>query len=176
MYPSYIESERNLTFFFLSFVAFPDSYADPEEIDIGNYSNATGTVYFVVRHHIPENQHNIRIEVFRYEDDPNLPIGGPHKLRSVLNRLLFLANTTETGYACTVLEMPDTTNFTEVMCRFARNEATRNVSKFVVNVTFSDVGDTASPLITLSAQINFIKRDQTIEEGKVIVETEMDRA
>jgi len=92
------------------------------------------------------------------------------------NRFLFLANTTETGYACTVLEMPDTTNTTDVMCRFAWNEATRNVSKFVVNATFTDLGEmngTAPLPVKLSAQVNFNQPDSdTTTDSRTTIEVQ----
>ena len=67
---------------------------------------------------------------------------------------MFLEDTTETGYACTVLEENDVVNFTEVQCLFARNENTMNVSKLVASVKFTDsCGQDTVP--SSRAQINF---------------------
>ena len=132
----------------------PDFYADPPEKYLGNYTGATATVNFALWHYVPSvNDRRIAVKVMRYEDDPDRPTKN-HSVLLEPKEVLFVMNTTETGFACTVLEKNDTVNFTEVQCRFARNENTMNVSKFVVLVEFTDSGgeDNVPPI---RAQINF---------------------
>ena len=124
---------------------------------------------FVLRQNVPSvNNRQIEIDVMRYEDDPTRF----SRRRPVLlpNKVLFLADTMETGYACTVLEENDTVHFIEVQCRFARNENTRNVSKFDVLVEFTDLNqrDGVVPLPkTVSALVNFNKTDFNATESKL---------
>ena len=114
------------------------------------------------------NHRLIVIEVMRYEDDPDRPAKN-HSVSLELNRVLFLADTMETGFACTVLEENTIINFTEIQCRFAKNENTMNVSKFVASVKFTDTGEMGGIVpvpIQVSALVSFNKTHLNSTEGK----------